>query len=77
MNTRATNPAEAKGMACPVCGHAFFPDIPQLLYQGLIQCPNCRLELRVNRQESKDALVHLEKLHEAHQQVQAAAKPTF
>lgn len=53
------------GMKCPGC-EGFIPvSISQLLSDGGILCPHCRLSLTINRMQSRQALDALRKLEEA------------
>ncbi|MCD7969067.1 MAG: hypothetical protein LUF87_01775 [Alistipes sp.] len=61
------------GFECPSC-KGFIPvAMHQLLSSGEIQCPNCSLTLRVNRQQSKKAVAALEKVNEAERRLEKAS----
>ncbi|MBI5179432.1 MAG: hypothetical protein HZA04_09275 [Nitrospinae bacterium] len=53
------------GLGCPQCGFRIPISIQMLLSGQPIGCPACHLELRVNREESKETLNALEKVAEA------------
>lgn len=65
---------KVNGMECPVCVGFIPVDIEQLLYDGVIACPNCGLRLTVNRQQSQAAMNALKKVDDAVKRVDSTSK---
>jgi hypothetical protein len=55
--------AARPGIGCPRCQQHIEVSIPVLLSGMPITCPHCALELKVNREKSKDSFEALEKLN--------------
>ena len=51
---------QTPGMKCPKCGTFIATTISELLTASGLTCPNCRLVLTINREESKKAMEILE-----------------
>ncbi|MBP5412269.1 MAG: hypothetical protein J6Y47_03320 [Bacteroidales bacterium] len=47
---------QTPGMKCPKCGTFIATTISELLTASGLTCPNCRLVLTINREESKKAM---------------------
>lgn len=66
-------PQNRPGMNCPNCGHFIETTIQQLLTAQALICPHCRLELRINRQESQRAMEILKDVDNAQNNLDKAA----
>lgn len=62
------------GMKCPQCGHFIPTTITELLTARALRCPHCRLELTINRAESKQAMDILKNVDNAQKNLQQASK---
>lgn len=59
------NNQQAPGFKCPVCGHTIHTTIVELLTQQSLFCPHCRLQLNIDKNESKRAFEIMENVQEA------------
>lgn len=55
---------EQKGLSCPQC-HFFIPVAIDMLLSGSLTCSACNLILRLNIEESKEALEGVKKIYQA------------
>jgi len=70
MNNRQQQPS---GLKCPVCG-GFIPiSMQQLLTEERFTCPQCSLEIRLNKTDSRQALNALQKVKDAEDSVKKAS----
>jgi len=67
------NNQKQPGLNCPQCGHFIPTTISELLSASGLRCPNCRLELTINRQESKRAMEILKNVDDAQKNLQKAS----
>ena len=65
---------QVPGLNCPKCGHFIETTINELLSAKALVCSHCRLELTINKQESKRALEILEDVNVAAKNVDKASK---
>lgn len=68
------NNQKQPGLNCPQCGHFIPTTITELLSARALRCPHCRLELTINRQESKRAMEILQKVDDAQKNLDNASK---
>lgn len=66
-------PDRVAGFPCPVCGIFIPTTINDLLYASSLSCPSCRLQLDIDRNDSKKALEVLSQVDEAQKKVKAAS----
>jgi transcription elongation factor Elf1 len=64
---------QPSGFKCPVCGGFIPVSIQQLLTNETFFCPVCGLEIRLNRNDSQNALNALQKVHNAEENVKKAS----
>jgi DNA-directed RNA polymerase subunit RPC12/RpoP len=62
------------GLNCPQCGTFIPTTIAELLSARSLRCPHCRLELTINRHESKRAMEILQKVEDAQKNLDNASK---
>ncbi|MGI2111648.1 hypothetical protein ACRN9C_20040 [Shewanella frigidimarina] len=73
----------APGIPCPIttCGHNIKVTIQDLLFQKVIKCPHCLVELTMNREESKDTISAMADLNHALENAETtknfSGKPTY
>ena len=64
---------QPSGFNCPVC-KGFIPvSVQQLIITANLICPQCALEIRINKNESQKAIDALEKVHAAEKSVKEAS----
>ena len=68
------NNQKQPGLNCPQCGTFIPTTIAELLSARSLRCPHCRLELTINRKESKRALEILQKVDDAQKNLDNASK---
>ena len=68
------NNQKQPGLNCPQCGTFIPTTIAELLSARSLRCPHCRLELTINRKESKRAMEILQKVDDAHKNLDNASK---
>ena len=56
---------ENGGMICPQCGFMMPISMYQIMQSTPIDCPNCHLALRIDREKSIDVLKRLQEIEEA------------
>jgi uncharacterized paraquat-inducible protein A len=61
------------GLKCPQCGTFIPTTITELLTARALRCPQCQLELTINRAESKQAMDILKNVDEAQKNLQKAS----
>lgn len=69
-----TNKRQVPGLNCPQCGRFIETSISELLTAKGLVCPYCKLQLTINKQESKRALEILEDVEKASKNVERASK---
>ncbi len=70
MNSKQQKPS---GFNCPVCGGFIPVSIQQLLTEEKFTCPQCVLEIRLNKDDSQKALNALQKVQDAEDDVKKAS----
>lgn len=65
------------GMKCPVCGTFIPTSIQELLNAKGLVCPNCGLELSINRNESRRAMEILQDVDNAQKNLDKASKVKY
>ena len=65
---------QVPGLDCPKCGHFIETSISELLTAKGLVCPHCRLQLTINKQESKRALEILSDVDNAAKNLEKASK---
>ena len=68
------NNQKQPGLTCPKCGHFIPTTITELLSARALCCPHCRLEVTINRHESKRAMEILQKVDDAQKKLDNASK---
>lgn len=70
INTQNTAP----GIPCPTesCGHNIKVSLQDLLFQKVVKCPHCLVELTMNREASKETISAMAELHNALESAEAA-----
>jgi DNA-directed RNA polymerase subunit RPC12/RpoP len=68
------NNQKQPGLNCPQCGTFIPTTIAELLSARSLRCPHCRLELTINRKESKRAMEILQKVDDAQKNLDNASK---
>jgi len=63
-----------KGLKCPVCGNLIQISVADLLFSQKIVCPKCRLNISIDRNESKKAMEILKKVNDAQSNLDKASK---
>lgn len=61
------------GLKCPQCGTFIPTTITELLTARALICPQCHLELTINRSESKQAMEILKSVDDAQKNLQKAS----
>ncbi|MDR2814510.1 MAG: hypothetical protein LBB79_07665 [Prevotellaceae bacterium] len=64
---------QPSGFKCPVCGGFIPVSIKQLLTEEQFVCPQCALNIRLNKASSQKALSALQKVQEAEEKVKKAS----
>ena len=64
---------QTPGLKCPQCGHFIPTTISELLSAPALVCPNCRLSLSINRNESKQAMEILKEVDTASKNLEKAS----
>lgn len=73
MMNNQNNQQRVSGFYCPVC-KGFIPvSIIQLINSAELICPQCTLAIRINPEDSKDAVEALKKVQRAENQVKEAS----
>jgi len=65
---------QVPGLSCPKCGHFIETSIAELLTATGLVCSHCRLQLTINKQESKRALEILADVNKASRNLEKASK---
>lgn len=65
---------QSPGLKCPQCGQFIPTSISELLSANALKCPYCRLELTINRAESKHAMEILKEVDDASKKLDKASK---
>lgn len=65
---------QVPGLNCPKCGHFIETTITELLSASGLTCAHCRLQLTINKQESKRALDILADVDKASRNLEKATK---
>lgn len=68
-NQQQTQP----GLKCPQCGTFIPTTISELLTARALHCPQCHLELTINRAESKEAMDILKDVDNAQKNLKQAS----
>jgi DNA-directed RNA polymerase subunit RPC12/RpoP len=61
-------------MTCPQCGRFIPTTIAELLTAGVLRCPYCLLQLRIDRYKSSAALRALEKIDAAQRKLDTTVR---
>lgn len=63
---------QTPGLNCPQCGQFIPTTITELLSASALVCPHCRLQLQINRNESKQAMDILKEVDDASKNLEKA-----
>ncbi|MBQ1408799.1 MAG: hypothetical protein IIY87_03470 [Bacteroidales bacterium] len=64
---------QTPGLKCPQCGQFIPTTIAELLSAPALVCPHCKLELSINRSESKQAMDILKEVDNASKNLEKAS----
>jgi transcription elongation factor Elf1 len=69
-----TTKRQVPGLNCPQCGKFIETTISELLTATGLVCSHCRLQLTINKQESKRAMEIFEDVNKASKNLEKASK---
>lgn len=76
-------PNTAPGIPCPTatCNNNIKVSLQELLFQKVVKCPHCLIELTMNREESKETISAMAELNNALENAETAktftGKPVY
>lgn len=73
MNPNQAAPHQ-QGMPCPECKAHIPMSIKQLLTEQVFKCPNCGLQIYLDKEQSKESMNALAQLNQALEDVEAAKR---